>query len=188
MYEWNKNTNYILIIMALLLFVIVVFHPPLPPSEPEKETSPYPYCDHIEDNGKRFGLEPALIAAVIENESAFDKDRVSPEGAVGLMQILPSTAEQGAEEIGMNDFSKEQLFQPCVNITIGTWYLTQLLKQFSDDKVAALAAYNAGPARVKTWKNTSRWQQEEGIHRIPLMETRSYVKLVIEDLYKFRSR
>lgn len=166
-----------LIIPAVLLLWLVISHPP----QPEQPSPPYPHAEIIDRAADEFGVEAELVAAVIENESAFNKQRVSAEGAVGLMQVLPSTAEEAAAEMNMDEYTPERLFEPEMNIRLGTWYLSNLMKEFTGDTVAALAAYNAGPARVESWQNLPRWKEKEGIDRIPLMETRSYVMLVLTE-------
>jgi soluble lytic murein transglycosylase-like protein len=100
----------------------------------------------IADASRRYDVPPETILAVIRIESAFDPEAVSEAGAVGLMQVLPSTAEELARELRM-PFSEETLRDPSSNIALGTFYLTKMLGRF-DDLALALAAYNAGPGRV----------------------------------------
>jgi soluble lytic murein transglycosylase-like protein len=110
---------------------------------------------------ERYGLEPALIQAMIEVESAYEPEAVSKAGAQGLMQIMPNTQK----ELGLRD-----PFDPSSNIEAGVRYLRSLLDRFGDLSLA-LAAYNAGPARV---------EQYNGIP--PYVETRQYVRRVL-DIY-----
>jgi soluble lytic murein transglycosylase len=95
----------------------------------------------------RYDVAPETILAVIRIESGFDVDATSDAGAVGLMQILPSTAEEVARELRLPWTGGEQLRDPATNIRLGTHYLTKLLARF-DDLALALAAYNEGPERV----------------------------------------
>ncbi|MFO8060293.1 MAG: lytic transglycosylase domain-containing protein [Bacillota bacterium] len=179
-------------LMTPVLILAVVAATLLIVNLPRRESPPaplYQYSDLIERWAGEYRVDPHLVAAVIENESAFDPQRLSPEGAVGLMQILPSTAEISAAAVGMSDFTADRLWDPSVNIRLGTHYLATLLEDFADDNVASLAAYNAGPGQVQKWQQTERWQRRSGVDRIPLMETRSYVLLVLEDYERFsRSR
>jgi soluble lytic murein transglycosylase len=92
-------------------------------------------------------VSPETILAVIRIESAFDVEATSEAGAVGLMQLLPSTAEEIARELGIEWAGEETLRDPAANIRMGTYYLAKLLGQF-DNLAAALAAYNEGPGRV----------------------------------------
>ena len=104
--------------------------------------------DAISDASLRYEVAPETILAVIRIESGFDVNATSEAGAVGLMQLLPSTAEEVARELRMRWTGEEsQLRDPSVNIRLGTHYLTKLLNRF-DDLSQALAAYNEGPERV----------------------------------------
>jgi soluble lytic murein transglycosylase-like protein len=113
----------------------------------------------ITQAGQQFDLDPLLISAVIKAESNFDHKAVSPKGAQGLMQLMPQTAK----ELGVLD-----PFDPADNILGGVKYLSRLMNQFGGDYNLALAAYNAGPARV---------QGKKEIPSIP--ETRNYVQRVM---------
>jgi len=101
----------------------------------------------ISDASLRYEVLPETILAVIRIESGFDVNATSEAGAVGLMQILPSTAEEVARELRIEWAGGEQLRDPAVNIRLGTHYLTKLLVRF-EDLSQALAAYNEGPERV----------------------------------------
>lgn len=101
----------------------------------------------ISDASLRYEVLPETILAVIRIESGFDVNATSEAGAVGLMQILPSTAEEVARELRIEWGGGEQLRDPALNIRLGTHYLTKLLARF-EDLSQALAAYNEGPERV----------------------------------------
>lgn len=101
----------------------------------------------VDYSAQRFDLDPAMVLAIIEVESGFDPRAVSPRGAMGLMQLRPSTARAVARELGIPWRSDEALFDPRLNIVLGSGYLRSLLERF-DDSAVALAAYNAGPTRV----------------------------------------
>lgn len=107
--------------------------------------------DHIatsvHEASVRYEMEPEMILAVIRTESAFDVNALSNKGAVGLMQILPSTAQEIAQELRMEWRGEDLLRDPSANIAMGTYYLTKLLGQF-EDMAVALTAYNHGPGRV----------------------------------------
>jgi soluble lytic murein transglycosylase len=104
-------------------------------------------ADAISDASLRYDVPPETILAVIRIESGFDVNATSEAGAVGLMQLLPSTAEEVARELAIPWKGEEQLRDPAFNIRLGTHYLTKLLTRF-DDLSQALAAYNEGPERV----------------------------------------
>lgn len=148
----------------------------------------YPYQALIDRHARDFGLDPPLVAAVIDNESGFDPRKRSPDGAVGLMQVMPETGRLAARALGIEDYDDADLWDPDVNVRVGCWYLGTLLERFDGDLVAALAAYNAGPARIEAWRQTVRWRERRGIERIPVMETRSYVLLVLREYEAYRRR
>ncbi len=116
-----------------------------------------------------YRLDPALLAAVIWQESRFRPAAVSSAGAVGLMQLLPSTARGIAQRTGGSAFVESDLYQPELNIRYGAWYLRHLLDKYGDTQLA-LAAYNAGQT------NVDRWLADGG--GIRFTETRHYVDAV----------
>ena len=104
--------------------------------------------DRINRAAERNGLEPSLVLAVIRTESTFQPDAVSPKGAIGLMQLLPSTAEEVAAELGLDWDGAHQLLEPDLNIELGTYYLRKLADYYHGDMDLALEAYNRGPTRL----------------------------------------
>jgi len=138
---------------------------------------PLRHDDIIRQQAKQKGLDPALIAAVIYQESRF-RPRESAAGAQGLMQILPATADFIAGRTGGTKFTHSDLATPQVNISYGSYYLKYLLDRYNGDTVTALAAYNAGEGHV------DQWLQDNGpitnIDQIPFPETRAYVKSVLK--------
>ena len=131
----------------------------------------YAYENHI---------DPALVAAVILVESKFDEQAASHRGAVGLMQIMPDTADWIAEEMNLPDYTSAQLNDSRINIQMGSWYLAYLLKEYDGNKVLALAAYNAGRGYVDEWIQKYGWQKNFAeIDEIPFSETRNYVRIVL---------
>ncbi len=115
------------------------------------------------------GVSPHLIAAIIFTESKFRADARSEVGASGLMQLMPETAEDVAERLGVDDFHPDSLHDPAVNIDLGVAYVRFLQDRFHDTDLV-LAAYNAGPTVVE------EWQREQKPILYP--ETRHYIKAV----------
>ena len=108
----------------------------------------------VHDNAQRFDLDPVMLLAVIHVESRFDPGAVSSKGAMGLMQIRPTTAREVAGSLGIELTADEQLFDPELNILLGSCYLRYLVDRFDDHHIA-LSAYNAGPTRVAAqWRQT----------------------------------
>jgi soluble lytic murein transglycosylase len=161
----------------------------LPSSAPERDRYRFPlaYWEMIQQKALERNLDPYLIVALIRQESLFDPRARSPAAALGLMQLLPSTATRVAKQIGIPFSSTEQLLQPEMSLTLGTQYLKGLLQRYSDNWYKAIAAYNAGEAAVDRWeKEIPTDDAEEFVERIPYLETRSYVKLVMRNhrIYK----
>jgi len=126
-------------------------------------------------------LDPALVAGVIYAESKFeDSEGTSSAGALGLMQLLPSTARFIAQRTGGTRFTTADLATPDVNIAYGSWYLRYLLDRYGGNKVLALAAYNGGETNVNRWLAAAQARGNSfGISDIPFSETRAYVAKVL---------
>lgn len=148
---------------------------------------PLAYESYVRHYGKRFGVEPELICAIMREESTFRPSVVSPAEAVGLMQIIPPTAYRLAKELKEDGFVVDELTNPMVNIKFGTWYLNQLLKMFDGEKIYAIASYNAGEDAVERWrKNSGNVDIEEFIEEIPYTETNKYVKKVLKSYWIYQ--
>src|SRR5215510_13648514 len=161
----------------------------LPSSQSDRNLYRFPlaYWEMIQQKAQERELDPYLILGLIRQESLFDLQARSPAAAQGLMQLLPSTASRVAKQIGISPPSNEQLFQPETNLALGTQYLRDLLQHYSNDWFKAIAAYNAGEAAVDRWeKEILTDDAEEFVERIPYLETRGYVKLVLRNhrIYK----
>jgi soluble lytic murein transglycosylase len=128
---------------------------------------------------REHDLDPALVKAVITVESGGRVDAVSRAGARGLMQVMPGTASRVCEELGLPSPSRSDLFDPEINIRIGSYYLAKMLAKFGD-VCLALGAYNAGPANVRRWiaRNPGRTGSEV-IRIAAYVETRRYVARVL---------
>jgi len=132
-------------------------------------------------------LDPALLSALILEESRFQVQAVSPAGARGLMQVMPQTGRQIARELKVRPFSEEQLFDPELNIRLGSRYFARMLEEFEGKVHLALAAYNAGPQAVRKWLASSLSSAEdEFVENIPYLETRNYVIRVIGSAQVYR--
>ncbi|WP_374382907.1 lytic transglycosylase domain-containing protein [Dongia sp.] len=139
--------------------------------------------------------EPALVLAIIKQESAFDAKISSPAGAKGLMQLMPSTARPLAKELGVKKLQEQQLTSdPGFNVKLGRLYLEKLIDRFNGSYIMAVAAYNAGPSRVRDWTTLygdprmAEIDAIDWVENIPFEETRNYVQRVMENLQIYRSR
>jgi soluble lytic murein transglycosylase len=130
---------------------------------------PLHYASIVRGHARNYDLNPALLAAVIEQESKFRADAKSSAGAIGLMQLQPATAKGIALRTGGTRFVLSDLYNPEINVRYGAWYLHHLLLKYGDERLA-LAAYNAGQ------ENVDRWRAEgEGVQ---FAETRAYIDKV----------
>ena len=132
---------------------------------------PLAYASIVRGHARNYDLDPALLAAVIYQESKFRADSRSSSGAIGLMQLLPDTAKGIAVHTGGSRFQVDDLYDPEINVRYGCWYLRHLLQKYGDEETA-LAAYNAGQANVDGWR-------AQGVG-IQFAETRHYVQRVEE--------
>ncbi len=133
-------------------------------------------------------LDPALLCAVILEESRFHSQALSAAGARGLMQIILPTGQKAARELKIRRFTADQLFEPGLNVRLGSWYLAKLLEEFGGKVHLALAAYNAGPHMVKKWlAGGNPISDDEFVENIPYTETRNYVIRVMTSAQVYRS-
>jgi soluble lytic murein transglycosylase len=138
---------------------------------------PLHYEAIIQGHAKHYNLDPALLAAVIYQESKFRADARSPSGAIGLMQLLPSTAQGIADHTGGTRYRESDLYDPEINVRYGAWYLRHLMDKYGSERLA-LAAYNAGQENVDKWLASGSG--------IAFPETRAYVEKVesLKKLYR----
>jgi soluble lytic murein transglycosylase len=138
--------------------------------------------------GASDSVDSALVLSIMREESGFRPRAVSPNGARGLLQIMPPTGERLAHSVGHEDFSADDLFEPEINIRLGSHYLDQLSRRFGGQLSAAIASYNAGPDKVSEWVAAHRDLDgdDEWVEAIPYSQTRAYVKRVLRSLHAYR--
>ncbi|WP_328730836.1 transglycosylase SLT domain-containing protein [Vreelandella azerica] len=141
---------------------------------------PEAYRDQFMHWGRMTGVDPYLLMAIARRESAYNPAALSPAGARGLMQLMPDTATQLSRELGIADPGPYGVLDPELNIRLGSTYIRDKLERYRGNRLAATAAYNAGPGRV------DRWLREQGtrefdlfVEQIPFRETRHYVQAVL---------
>jgi soluble lytic murein transglycosylase len=149
-------------------------------------TLPLRHEDIIRQQARAKHLDPALIAAVIYQESKF-RPRTSEAGAEGLMQLLPSTAKFIAQRSGGTAFVPSDLGTPQVNIAYGSYYLRYLLDRYDGNQTLAVAAYNAGETNVSRWIREAGGAESFDAGDIPFPETRAYVQSVARHQHDYRS-
>ena len=158
------------LLVALAAGAVLVVTQTSPPWY-ERVRYPLRYEAIVRDQAREKGLDPALVAAVIYQESRFRPDARSSSGAIGLMQLQPETAMGIALRTGGTAFQVSDLENPTINVRYGAWYLQHLFDKYGDERLV-LAAYNAGQGHVDRWL-----AEGEGIG---FPETRAYVSNVAE--------
>ena len=140
---------------------------------------PRPYWDVVKREAAQAGVEPALVYAVMREESAFDADAVSSANAYGLMQLIVPTARNVARAARL-PYGPEALKRPKVNVALGCRELARLSGMFPENPLLVVPAYNAGPGRAARWlKERPNLDFDLWVERIPFQETRRYTKRVL---------
>lgn len=170
----------IIIILYIILFKIINVE-----NIVLKNYYPIEYEEYIYKYSAEYEVDPLLILAIIKTESNFNPKSISTSGAVGLMQLMDSTAKELAEKTQM-DYMVTDLYNPEINIKLGTMYFAELNKCY-DNTYLAIAAYNAGIGNVNKWIENKKIEADgSNIESIPFKETNNYVRKVIRNykIYK----
>lgn len=146
---------------------------------------PRPFQDLVRQAAMANGIEPALIYAIMREESTFDPAARSPVGALGLMQLMPATAAKAARDYKLPYSDEAALLQPQVNIPIAVAYLRELLDRYGGNPTYAMAAYNAGPGAVDRWRAKADLPLDAFVEEIPYTETRRYVVKVTRSYVRY---
>lgn len=148
---------------------------------------PKPYWADLTHYAIVNGLDPYLVASLIRQESEFNPQAVSPANAWGLMQLLPPVGKKLAREVRMRHYNQDQLTNPAVNLQLGTRYFKEMVDSFGGQVEYALAAYNAGSDRVKTWQAQGPYRDiHEFVESIPFTQTREYVQAILRNATVYR--
>lgn len=133
-------------------------------------------------SARENGLNPVFVASLIRQESNWNPRATSPAGARGLMQLMPPVGEALARAKNIRPWDQEMLYDPAVSIRLGTLHLKDLVRKYPNNPVKVLAAYNAGDARVEKWSTKAGAADPEVFtERIPFVETRDYVRIVLRN-------
>jgi soluble lytic murein transglycosylase len=147
---------------------------------------PSPYGGRVTELEGEYSIPAGLVHSLMRQESAFDPEARSPVGAEGLMQLMPTTAQAAAKEVGMS-FDPREVRAPEVNLRIGSFYIGKLLKTFDGSVPLAVAGYNAGPTAVSRWVEMAKEHEADVfVARIPYTETRNYVVRVMGNLARYQ--
>ena len=147
---------------------------------------PKPYWPDLKKFSSANGLDPYMVASLIRQESEFNPNAVSVKNALGLMQLLPGVGKSVAKQEKLKHFSPTQLFNPAINLQLGTRYFRSMVDQFGGFEYA-LAAYNAGDDRVRDWQGAGKYRDiQEFVESIPFTETREYVQAIMRNANVYR--
>ena len=157
------------------------------PIELYRRLYPLYYADLLQKHTTEYEIDPLFVAAMIREESRYNADIVSYAGAVGLMQIMPATGRELAGRLKIPRFSKKMLYNPDINIQMGSWYMKSLMNQFDNNHALVAGAYNGGPGRMRRWIAAKQIPDlDEFIEDIGIDQTRRHIKKVIDSytIYK----
>jgi soluble lytic murein transglycosylase len=155
------------------------------PNEAWRTAFPLPYETSLRSAATSNSVDPMFVAGLVRQESAFESNAVSHQGAMGLMQVMPSTALKLARQLRIR-YARASLTDPGYNLKLGARYLADLIQVFGTHE-AALAAYNAGEDRVVQWTAGQNYlETAEFVESIPFTETREYVQIVIRNAEVYR--
>jgi soluble lytic murein transglycosylase len=148
---------------------------------------PLPYRTELERFAKDYDVDPFLMAGLIRQESEFDARVISVANARGLTQIEPATGRELSRRLKIAPYSTVSLFQPSLNLRLGTYYLKQLNSEVGGKMEVALAAYNAGLTRARTWLTWGEFREpSEFIETVPFTQTRGYIQAVLRNADTYR--
>jgi soluble lytic murein transglycosylase len=146
---------------------------------------PQNYYKQVQKYAQDYNNNSALIMAIIREESSFNSEAQSEVGAIGLMQLMPSTAHDIGDKHGIN-FNTYYLFNPELNIRLGNLYYSTIKKMLEGKDVSAIAAYNGGVGSVTNWKTSLRYNDaDEFVEQIPYEETKNYVIKVFRSYWNY---
>lgn len=142
---------------------------------------PVVYRDIFRKQAARLKLDEPILFAIARQESAFYEEARSPVGAGGLMQLMPATAKETARKHNISDYRRSSdVYVPGINVQLGSSYFSELLARYNGNRIAAIAAYNAGPGRIDRWLSGSGSRPlDVWVENIPYRETRGYVQNVL---------
>ena len=147
---------------------------------------PIKYEEYVYEYSENLNIDPMLTFAIIKTESNFEEKAESISGAIGLMQLMESTAKEQAYKLSI-EYSRQKLYEPEINLKLGINYFNTLLDYYNQNYILAFAAYNAGMGNVQKWIEKGMIKEDgSDIENIPFKETNMYVRKMIKtyELYK----
>ena len=148
---------------------------------------PLYYTDLLQKHTTKYEIDPLFVAAMIREESRYNADAVSYAGAIGLMQIMPANGPEFASRLKIRQFNTKMLYNPDINIQMGSWYMKSLMNQFDNNHALVAGAYNGGPGRMRRWIKAKQIPDiDEFIEDIGIDQTRRHIKKVIDSYMIYR--
>jgi soluble lytic murein transglycosylase len=148
---------------------------------------PRAYWSDLRKYSQENGLDPFLVASLVRQESEFNATAISHANAVGLMQLLPKTGKTVAKQVKLKGYRPPQLYNPAINLELGTRYFKDMVDKYNGQFEYALAAYNAGSDRVSDWLGQGHYRDpQEFVESIPFTETREYVQAILRNASVYR--
>lgn len=182
----NKAARIVLIVFIILLFITIIYRVFNVKEKILKYLYPIEYKEMVYQYSQELNIDPMLTFAIIKTESDFDERAKSRSGAIGLMQLMESTAKEQAEKLEM-EYSKEMLYDPETNLKLGLNYFDTLLDYYNQNYILAFAAYNAGLGNVQKWIEDGIIKEDgSDIENIPFKETNLYVRKIIKTYELYR--
>lgn len=183
-----KNIKkFLILILIFIIFLVLVLKVFNIEDLILKYLYPIHYSEYVYKYSEQYNVDPLLMFSLIKAESNFNTNGVSSSNAIGLMQLMDSTAEEVAKNIQMEYNSSTTLYNPEENIQLGIKYFSELMKYYNQNYILALAAYNAGIGNVTNWIDKGIIQQDgSDAENIPFKETNNYVRKIINNykIYK----
>lgn len=183
----KKFTKMSIIIVILIMLLFILFGVFKVQNVVLKKIYPIKYEEYVYKYSKEYGVDPILVFAIIKAESNFNPNVVSSSNAIGLMQLMDSTAEEIARKLEISYTKGASLYNPELNIQLGTKYFSNLMKEYNNNYLLALTAYNAGIGNLKRWIEQGIIKEDgSNIENIPYKETNNYVRKILRDykIYK----
>lgn len=179
----NKNVIKLLIVLLTILLVYFVSFKLIKIDEKIlKLIYPIKYEEYVELYSKEYNLDKYLIYAIIKAESNFKEDAISTSSAIGLMQLIETTAEERAKVTENELEDVNDLFNPELNISLGIDYIAYLINYYNGNEVLAICAYNAGMGNVDEWIEYGVIDSDgNNIENIPFSETNNYIRRVLNN-------
>lgn len=182
----NIIKKYIKPVLLLILILVILFSIFKIPNIILKQVYPQKYNEYVTKYADQYNVDSMLIYAIIKAESNFKPNIKSSSNAMGLMQLMEETAIETASKVGI-EYTEGCLYDAEININLGIKYYSELLKEYDNNYLLALIAYNAGTGNLKKWIEQGIIKPDgSNIENIPYKETNNYVRKIVRDynIYK----